>query len=142
MGGSQALMGGIAPIGEQNASVGIEEADLVVIGDLAVAGEALARLGEVRRAAPTAKVVILSSRPDASWLADALRADACAVLPGCVEPETLAIVLREVIAEGDGERTATPAAIELARERSSRLDGRAARRRRVRVEPSQEGTAA
>jgi DNA-binding NarL/FixJ family response regulator len=75
------------------------EPDLVVIGDLALPAEALARLAEVRRAAPAAKVVIMSSTPDASWLADALRAEASAVLPGTLEPRTLGLVLREVLAE-------------------------------------------
>jgi DNA-binding NarL/FixJ family response regulator len=77
------------------------EPDLVVIGALALPAEALARLAEVRRAAPAAKVVVLSSSPDASWLADALRAEASAVLPGSVAPHALAIVLREVMAAGN-----------------------------------------
>ncbi len=73
--------------------------DLVVIGDLLVPENALARLAEVRRAAPSAQIVVLSSSTAASWLADALRAEASAVLPGNVEPNTLGIVLREVLAE-------------------------------------------
>jgi DNA-binding NarL/FixJ family response regulator len=73
--------------------------DLVVIGNLLVPEDGLARLAEVRRAAPAAKVVVLSSTPDADWLADALRAHAAAVLPGEIEPETLGVVLREVLAE-------------------------------------------
>jgi DNA-binding NarL/FixJ family response regulator len=72
--------------------------DLVVIGDLLVPEDALARLAEVRRAAPAAQVVVLSSSPEAGWLADALRADAAAVLPGHLAPETLGVVLREVLA--------------------------------------------
>jgi DNA-binding NarL/FixJ family response regulator len=71
--------------------------DLVVIGDLLVPEHALARLAEVRNAAPDAKVVVLSSRPEADWLADALRAHASAVLPGTLEPQTLGVVLREVL---------------------------------------------
>jgi DNA-binding NarL/FixJ family response regulator len=71
--------------------------DLVVLGDLLVPEHALARLAEVRRAAPDAKVVVLSSRPEADWLADALRAHASAVLPGNLEPQTLGVVLREVL---------------------------------------------
>jgi DNA-binding NarL/FixJ family response regulator len=73
--------------------------DLVVIGDLLVPENALARLAEVRRAAPSAQIVVLSSSTAAGWLADALRAEASAVLPGNVEPNTLGIVLREVLAE-------------------------------------------
>jgi DNA-binding NarL/FixJ family response regulator len=72
--------------------------DMVVIGDLLVPEDALARLAEVRRAAPAARVVVLSSSPEAGWLADALRAQAAAVLPGSLAPETLGVVLREVLA--------------------------------------------
>jgi DNA-binding NarL/FixJ family response regulator len=79
------------------------EPDLVVIGDLLAPADALARLGEVRRAAPDARVVVISSSPEADWLADALRAEASAVLPGNLEPNTLGVVLREVL----GSRTAT-----------------------------------
>ena len=71
--------------------------DMVLIGDLRGPDPALARLAEVRRAAPAAKVVVLSSAAEADWLADALRAQASAVLPGNLEPQTLAIVLREVL---------------------------------------------
>jgi DNA-binding NarL/FixJ family response regulator len=73
--------------------------DLVVIGDLLTPADALARLAEVRSAAPEAQVVVMSSSPEAGWLADALRADASAVLPGAMEPDTLGQVLREVLAE-------------------------------------------
>ena len=72
--------------------------NLVVIGDLLVPEDALARLAEVRSAAPDAQVVVLSSSPEAGWLADALRAEAAAVLPGNLEPATLGLVLREVLA--------------------------------------------
>ena len=73
--------------------------DLVLIGDLLAPDKALARIAEVRRAAPLAKVVVLSSSSEAGWLADALRAHASAVLPGSLEPHTLGLVLREVLAE-------------------------------------------
>ena len=82
------LVGGLSP-------------DLVVIGDLLAPQDALARLAEVRRAAPDAQVVVLSSSPEAGWLADALRAKASAVLPGQMDPETIGLVLREVLAERD-----------------------------------------
>ncbi len=72
--------------------------DLVVIGDLLAPDHALTSIADVRRAAPAAKVVVLSSTPEAAWLADALRADASAVLPGSLEPQTLGLVLREVLA--------------------------------------------
>jgi len=73
--------------------------DLVVIGDLRSPDKALARLAEVHRAAPLAKVVVLSSTTEAGWLADALRARASAVLPGNLEAQTLGLVLREVLAD-------------------------------------------
>jgi DNA-binding NarL/FixJ family response regulator len=76
------------------------EVDLVLIGDLLLPDDALTRLAEVRRAAPEAKVVMLSSSPEAAWLADALRAQASAVLPGQLEPDTLGLVLREVLETG------------------------------------------
>jgi DNA-binding NarL/FixJ family response regulator len=72
--------------------------DLVLIGDLVMPEDALTRLAEVRSAAPDAKVVMLSSSPEAGWFADALRAQASAVLPGRIEPHTLGLVLREVLA--------------------------------------------
>jgi DNA-binding NarL/FixJ family response regulator len=72
--------------------------DLVVIGALVVPTNALARVGEVRRAAPAASIVVLTSAPSGSWLADALRARACAVLPGHLEPDGVGDVLREVLA--------------------------------------------
>jgi DNA-binding NarL/FixJ family response regulator len=74
--------------------------DLVLIGDLLSPKDALTRLAEVRGAAPAAKVVMLSSSPEADWLADALRAHASAVLPGQLEPHTLGLVLREVLDTG------------------------------------------
>jgi DNA-binding NarL/FixJ family response regulator len=80
--------------------LGTLEVDLVVIGDLLSPDDALARLAETRRAAPSAKVVMLSSSPEAAWLADALRAQASAVLPGRLEPQTLGLVLREVLQTG------------------------------------------
>ena len=73
--------------------------DLVVIGDLGVPAHALARLAEIRRAAPAARSVVLSDNADAAWLADALRAEAAAVLPGHVDARTLGVVLGEVLAE-------------------------------------------
>jgi len=78
--------------------VGHLRPDLIVIGDLQVPEDALARLAEIASAAPEAKTVVLSSSPEAGWLADALRAHAAAVLPGNVEPLTLGVVLREVVA--------------------------------------------
>jgi DNA-binding NarL/FixJ family response regulator len=79
--------------------LGATRPDLVVLADLRTEEGALARLAEVRGTLPRAKVVVLSSSAEAGWLADALRADAAAVVPGRLEPRTLGIVLREVLDE-------------------------------------------
>jgi chemotaxis response regulator CheB len=75
------------------------EPDVVVIGDLHTAAGALPRLAEIARTAPGAKVVLIGDGHEVSWLPDALRARAAAVLPGNVGARVLAIVLGEVITE-------------------------------------------
>ena len=77
------------------------EPDIVVIGDLHTAAGALPRLAEIARTAPGAKVVLIGDGQHVSWLPDALRARAAAVLPDTVDAHVLAIVLEEVIAERD-----------------------------------------
>jgi DNA-binding NarL/FixJ family response regulator len=76
---------------------GAGQPELVVLGDVQTAGHALARLAELRRVAPAAKAVVVSSRCDAGWLADVLRASAAAVVPGTLEPRALALILRDVV---------------------------------------------
>jgi DNA-binding NarL/FixJ family response regulator len=116
--------------------------DLVVIGDLGSAELALARLAEARRAAPAAKVVVLSDRPEAAWLADALRADAAAVLPGNLDARTLGVVLREVLAKP--VRSAGVASVPPARPlpRITPARRRRGRRRGQEIKTAQEETAA
>jgi chemotaxis response regulator CheB len=75
------------------------EPDIVVIGDLHTAAGALPRLAEIARTAPGAQVVLIGDGRHVSWLPDALRARAAAVLPGNVDARVLSIVLEEVIAE-------------------------------------------
>lgn len=72
--------------------------DLVLIDEMSWPRLALQRIAEIRVAAPGAKVVVRTSRPDAGWLADALRAGASAVIPQSAGPATLGIVLNEVMA--------------------------------------------
>jgi DNA-binding NarL/FixJ family response regulator len=78
-----ALVGGCAP-------------DLVVIDDMRWPPRALTRVAEVRRAAPDAAVVVLAERLEGSWLAEALRMGAAAVLPADTDPQTLRRVLHEL----------------------------------------------
>jgi DNA-binding NarL/FixJ family response regulator len=90
--------------------------DIVVIGDLHTAAGALVRLAEITATAPAAKVVLLGDGQEVSWLPDALRARAAAVLPGNVDARVLAIVLGEVIALTEENARAVP----LRRRRRSR----------------------
>jgi DNA-binding NarL/FixJ family response regulator len=73
--------------------------DLVLLDEMHWPGLALRRLDEIRQVLPHARVVIRVARPDASWLADALHAGASAVVPATAGPETLGLILSEVVAE-------------------------------------------
>jgi DNA-binding NarL/FixJ family response regulator len=96
---------GESPLDRLIASI---QPDLVVIADLLQRKHAVARLAEVRRAAPGAKVVVLSSRS--------------------IEPDALAIVLRDAIA-AEGKHAAPAAVPELVAERSARAVDQRPRRR-------------
>jgi DNA-binding NarL/FixJ family response regulator len=111
--------------------LGADAPDLVVLADLQTAENALARLAEVRRATPSAKVVLITADTDASWLGDALRAEASAVLPGNPGPAALGIVLREVLAPRGvaRERARSSAAIPARRMRRPLPRSAAARRK-------------
>jgi DNA-binding NarL/FixJ family response regulator len=71
--------------------------DLVLIDEMRWPKLALRRIAEVRISVPKARIVVRVGRPDAAWLADALRAGACAVVPETAGTETLAVVLQEVV---------------------------------------------
>jgi DNA-binding NarL/FixJ family response regulator len=76
--------------------------DLVLLDEMHWPRLALQRLEELRVVLPDARVVVRASRPEAGWLADALHAGASAVVPATAGPETLGLVLREVVsASGD-----------------------------------------
>jgi DNA-binding NarL/FixJ family response regulator len=72
--------------------------DIVLIDEMRWPPLALARIAEVRRAAPAASIVVLAERLEGSWLADALRGGAAAVMPAGADPETFRQVLSEVLA--------------------------------------------
>jgi len=82
--------------------------DLVVLADVHTPDVAVARLMEVENAMASAKVVVISARSDAGWLAEALRARAAAVVPGRLDPRTLGVVLREVVDEADRRVPSSP----------------------------------
>lgn len=73
--------------------------DLVLVDEMGWPKLALQRIEEIRRTLPQARIVVRAERPDAGWLAEALRAGASAVVPATAGPETLGLVLAEVIAE-------------------------------------------
>jgi DNA-binding NarL/FixJ family response regulator len=73
--------------------------DLVLVDEMGWARLALQRIEEIHRTLPDARIVLRAERPEAGWLADALRAGASAVVPATAGPETLGLVLAEVVAE-------------------------------------------
>ena len=101
--------------------------DLVVIADLQQPEHAVARLAEIRSAAPGAQIVVLSSRPGMEW------PGAAAVLSGAIEADALATVLRELIS-AEGKHAAPAPVSDLVPERPARADDQSPRRpRRARV---------
>jgi DNA-binding NarL/FixJ family response regulator len=79
--------------------------DLVLLDEMHWPRLALQRLDEILEVLPACRVVVRSARPDAGWLADALRAGASAVVPATAGPETLGVVLKEVVSGGSGEES-------------------------------------
>ena len=72
--------------------------DLVLIDEMRWPPLALARVADVRRAAPGAAIVVVAERLEGDWLADALRLGAAAVMPAHADPDTFRRVLTEVLA--------------------------------------------
>ena len=73
--------------------------DLVLLDEMHWPRLALKRLDEIHEVLPQARVVVRAARPDAGWLADALRAGASAVVPATAGPETLGLILQEVLSD-------------------------------------------
>jgi DNA-binding NarL/FixJ family response regulator len=71
--------------------------ELVLIDEMRWAPLALARVREVRHAAPHASIVVLAERLEGSWLADALRLGVAAVMPASADADTFRRVLAEVL---------------------------------------------
>lgn len=72
--------------------------DLVLIDEMGWPKVALQRIAEVHELLPGTRIVVRAGRPEASWLAEALRAGASAVVPQTAGTETLGVVIREVTA--------------------------------------------
>jgi DNA-binding NarL/FixJ family response regulator len=86
--------------------------DAVIVDEMTWSANAIARISEVRRAAPSTKIIALSTEPDAPWLGDAVRAGADAAIAKTVQPTTLGLLVREIwagtIHHAFANRRATP----------------------------------
>jgi DNA-binding NarL/FixJ family response regulator len=85
--------------------------DLVLVDEMGWPKLALQRITEIRATLPHALIVVRTERPEAAWLADALRAGASAVVPATAGPETLGVVLAEVVRERELEALPHPPAL-------------------------------
>ena len=83
--------------------------DVVVVDEMTWSTNAVARISEVRRAVPAAKIVVLTGEAEATWLADAVRAGADAAIAKTVPPTTLGLLVREIWAGGVYHAFAGPA---------------------------------
>ena len=71
--------------------------EVVLVDEMTWSATAVARIAEVRRAVPTTtKIIVLAADPDATWLADAVRAGADAAIAKTVQPTTLGLLVREI----------------------------------------------
>jgi len=84
--------------GRKNCAAAIAEArpEVVIVDEMTWSSSAVARIAEIRSAAPDAKIVALSSQPGAPWVSEAARAGAHAAVAKTVQPGTLALLVREI----------------------------------------------
>jgi DNA-binding NarL/FixJ family response regulator len=78
------------------AAVAEAQPDIVIVDEMTWATAAVERIAEVHAALPSAKIVVLTSQPGASWVADAARAGAHASIAKTVEPAVLGVLVREI----------------------------------------------
>jgi DNA-binding NarL/FixJ family response regulator len=101
--------------GRQACGAAVAEAqpDVVIVDEMTWASSAVARIAEVRRAVPSAKIVALTSQPAAPWLGDAIRAGAHASIAKTIQPNLIGPLVREIW-EGTIHHafTTAPAALE------------------------------
>lgn len=86
---------GRGPCGD---TVAAERPDVVVIDHMSSAHDTIARIGEIRAALATAKIVLLPARMDAALLAQAAAAGADAAIAKTFRLEGLGVLVREVAA--------------------------------------------
>ena len=75
--------------------------ELVLIDDMGLPARALARVGEVRRGAPRAAIVVIADHMESAWLGQALRLGAAAVMPAGVDETTFRSVISDVLEPGE-----------------------------------------
>lgn len=85
--------------------------DLVLVDEMGWPKLAMQRIEEIRTTLPQARIVVRAERPEAGWLAEALRAGVSAVVPATAGAETLGVVLAEVVSERELEVHGDPAAL-------------------------------
>ena len=78
------------------AAVAEARPDVVIVDEMTWSANAVARIAEIRRAVPAAKIIVLTAEPDAPWLGDAVRAGADAAIAKTVQPTTLGLLVREI----------------------------------------------
>jgi DNA-binding NarL/FixJ family response regulator len=78
------------------AAVAEARPDVVIVDEMTWSANAVDRISEVRRAVPSAKIVVLTAEADANWLGDAVRAGADAAIAKTVQPNTLGVLVREI----------------------------------------------
>jgi DNA-binding NarL/FixJ family response regulator len=72
--------------------------DVVLVDDMSDEQATLSRIIEVRAAVPEAKIVLLTVRMEASWLAEASAAGIDAAIAKSAAPATVGLLIREVAA--------------------------------------------
>jgi DNA-binding NarL/FixJ family response regulator len=70
--------------------------DVVIVDEMTWSANAVARISEIRRSAPAAKIIVLTAEAGAEWLGDAVRAGADAAIAKTVQPTTLGLLVREI----------------------------------------------
>jgi DNA-binding NarL/FixJ family response regulator len=78
------------------AAVSEARPDVVIVDEMTWSANAVARIAEVRRGVPAAKIIVLTAQSDATWLGDAVRAGADAAIAKTVQPATLGLLVREI----------------------------------------------
>jgi DNA-binding NarL/FixJ family response regulator len=78
-------------------TVAQEDPEVVLVDDMRSSEVTLERIGELRTAAPKAKILLLTLRMDPAWLAEASAAGVDAAVAKAAHPGSLGTLVREVV---------------------------------------------